>query len=109
MCMGCGYLLKDLLQIRLCPIVKVKAGDISCSGNYRLVAIASALSKLFESVLLTNLKTYIPVSEIQFGFREGYSTDICTDVLKETVNTFCDNGSYMYLRVLWIYQRLSIL
>ena len=96
MCLGCGYLPKDLLQIRLCPIVKDKAGDVSCSDNYRLVAIASALSKLFESVLLTYLKTCIPVSETQFGFREGYSTDIRTDVLKETVNTFCDNGSYVF-------------
>ena len=96
MCLGCGYLPKDLLQIRLCPIVKDKAGDVSCSDNYRLVAIVSALSKLFESVLLTYLKTCIPVSETQFRFRKGYSTDICKDVLKETVNTFCDNGSYVF-------------
>ena len=75
MCLGCGYLPKDLLQIMLCRIV----------------------SKLFESVLLTYLKIYIPVSETQFGFREGYFTDICTDVLKETVNTFCDNGSYVFM------------
>ena len=96
MCLRCGYLPKNLLQIRLCPIVKDKAGDVSCSDNCRLVAIASALSKLFESVLLTYLKTCIPVLETQFGFRKGYSTDICTDELKETVNTFCDNGSYVF-------------
>jgi hypothetical protein len=96
MCLGCSYIPSKLLQIRLCPILKDKSGDITCSDNYRLVAVASAVSKLFETILLNYIKTCIAVSESQFGFREGYSTDICTDVLKETINVFCDNGSYVF-------------
>ena len=42
------------------------------------------------------LKNMHPGFRNPIWFREGYSTDICTDVLKETVNTFCDNGSYVF-------------
>jgi hypothetical protein len=96
MWINCGYVPKQIMRIRLCPILKDRAGDVNSSDNYRLVAVASSISKLFESVLLNYLKQCIPVSETQFGFREGYSTDICTDVLKKTINDFCDKGSYVF-------------
>ena len=41
-----------LLKVKLCPIWKDKSGDKGCADNYKLVAAASSLPKLFEFVLL---------------------------------------------------------
>ncbi len=96
MMLGCSYVSKRLLEIRLCPILKDKAGDVSNSDNYRLIAVASSILKLFESVLLEHLQACVPVADEQFGFRSGYSTDLCTDVFKSAVKDFCTNGSYVF-------------
>ncbi|XP_077865240.1 uncharacterized protein LOC144351799, partial [Saccoglossus kowalevskii] len=41
-----GYLPPNMLETTLVPIVKNKNGDITSAGNYRLIATATAISKL---------------------------------------------------------------
>ena len=33
----------------------------------------------------------------QFGFKPGYSTGLCTSVLKRTVNYYTNRGSHVFL------------
>ena len=47
-----GFLPSDLTDTVLVPIVKDKTGDISDKGNYRPIALASVISKIFEMALL---------------------------------------------------------
>ena len=45
-----GYLPKTLMQSVIVPLVKCKIGDMSDINDYRVIAISTVLSKLFESV-----------------------------------------------------------
>ena len=47
-----GFLPSDLTDTVLVPIVKDKTADISDKGNYRPIALASVISKVFEMALL---------------------------------------------------------
>lgn len=92
----CGYVPADMVRGTLLPIVKDSKGDLGCSENYRCIAIAGTLSKLFELIVLTYLSDTVAISDAQFGFRKGCSTDLCCDVLKRTVSRFCNEGSYVF-------------
>ena len=50
-----GFLPSDLTDTVLVPIVKDKTRDISDNGNYRHIALASVISKVFEMALLVKL------------------------------------------------------
>ena len=69
----------------LVPIVKDKTGDISDKGNYRPIALASVVSKVFEMSLLVKLEKYLYSSDYQFGFKPKHSTDLCIYTLKEVI------------------------
>ena len=45
-----GYLPPAMIKTTIVPIVKNKCGNISESNNYRPIALATIISKLFESV-----------------------------------------------------------
>ena len=65
------------------PIVKNKCGNITGSNNYRPIALAIIVSKLFESVLLLKCEQYVTTSANQFGFKTGRSTDLCIYALEK--------------------------
>ena len=71
----------------LVPNVKEKTGDIGLSdkGNYRPIALASVVSKVFEMSLLVKLEKYLYSSYYQFGFKPKYSTDLCIYTLNEVI------------------------
>ena len=64
-----GFLPSDLTDTVLVPIVKDKTADISDKGNYRPIALASVISKVFEMALLVKLEKYLYSSDYQFGFK----------------------------------------
>ena len=53
------FLPSDLTDTVLVPIVKDKTVDISDTGNYRHIAQASVISKVFEMALLFKLEKYL--------------------------------------------------
>ena len=42
------------------------------------IALATLVSKMFESVLLFNCAEFLSISDNQFGFQSSHSTDLCT-------------------------------
>ncbi len=48
--------------------------DPSMSANYRGIALASSLSKVLEWSILLTWNDYFCTSELQFGFKSGFST-----------------------------------
>uniref|UniRef100_A0A8C6PWR0 Reverse transcriptase domain-containing protein n=1 Tax=Nothobranchius furzeri TaxID=105023 RepID=A0A8C6PWR0_NOTFU len=92
-----GILPDHMLSVLLVPIVKEKTGKISCIDNYRPIAMASVLSKVFEHILLERLQNFITTTENQFGFKGKLSTDLCIYALKETVSKYMRHNTSVFM------------
>ena len=92
----CGYVPDSFMKSVIIPLVKCKTGSLSDVNNYRAIAISTAVSKLFESVLSVCIKTEDYVDAYQFGFTAGCSTSFYTSVLKRTVDYYTHRGNYMF-------------
>ena len=57
-------------------------------NNYRPVALASAISKVYEIVLLNRMKPFLNTHDNQFGYKKGLGTDNCIYALKEVISSY---------------------
>ena len=78
------------------PIPKGGNMDLSQSTNYRGIALASCFSKLLECCILEDLGSCLLSSHLQFGFKLGLSTTLCTGVMKATISQYLAGGSCVY-------------
>ena len=83
-----GIVPDSMLSILLVPVLKDKAGRVSCMDNYRPIALASILSKVVERILLDRITGYVSSCDNQFGFKPKHGTDMCIYALKEIVNLY---------------------
>ena len=58
-CMLTGKLPITLMHVVIIPLLKCESKDSADVTNYRLIAIATALSKVLERVLLSRLARYL--------------------------------------------------
>ena len=72
------------------------AKDPTLSANYRRIALACCLSKVLEWSILTTYNDHFITSELQFGFKSGFCTTLCTDVMKTVINRYLNKGSKVY-------------
>ena len=91
-----SFVPSQCLETVIVPIIKSPTGDISNSGNYRPIAIASVVSKLFEHLILFQLKPLLTTSDNQFGFKPLHGTDMCTFLLKEVVRSYTTKNTPVY-------------
>ena len=95
-----GYVPDSFMNSVIVPLVKCKTGNLSDVNNYRAIAISSAISKLFESVLTVFIKSEDYFDSYQFGFTAGCSTSLCTSVFKRTVDYYTLRGSHVFVSFL---------
>ena len=69
---------------------------IPVSDNYRSIALAPTLSKTFEWCLLIMYRPAFATLFLQFGFKPGLSTDLCTGLIKNVVSRYCFNDSSVF-------------
>ena len=69
------------------PVPK-KNKDVSCSSNYHSIALASSLSKLLEHLILIHYSVFLYTSALQFGFKPGSSTTLCTGFIKNIISHY---------------------
>ena len=84
-CMLTGKLPSTLMHVVIIPLLKCKSKDPADVNNYRPITMATALSKVFEQVLLSRLARYLWAADSQFGFRQAHGTEIAIFALKQTV------------------------
>ena len=60
------------------------------------IAIATIISKLFEQVILINIKNFLNTTDNQFGFKTKHSTDMCVFLLKQTISYYITRGSPIF-------------
>ena len=65
-------------------------------NNYRPIAIATALSKVLEQVLLSRLAMYLWIADSQFGFKRAHGTEMAIFVLKQTVDFYHNQHTPVY-------------
>ena len=92
-----GYTPDDLLHASIISIPKDKRGNLNCSSNYRGIALCNALCKVIDLWLLCKLENKLGTSELQFAFKLGHSTVMCTSVLKEIISQYRRKGSNVYV------------
>lgn len=96
-CITHGYLPQDMIKTILVPIIKNKSGDVNDKGNYRPIAISTAVSKILEDILLKRLKDYLVTTDNQFGFKKHSSTDMCVYSLKEIIEMYNSQSSPVFV------------
>ena len=69
-----GFLPSSFMDTKIIPLVKNRCAVLSDINNYRPVAIANVLSKVFENILLNRCEEYLFTTDNQFGFKSGCST-----------------------------------
>lgn len=90
-----GHLPSCLRDCILVPIPK-PGKDFTCGDNYRPIALASTLSKVLEWCILLKFESCFQTSDLQFGFKPGLSTTLCTGVLKSVVSRYLQRGSSVF-------------
>ena len=95
-----GYVSASLMVSTLIPLVKDKLGDITSSSNYRSIALSSLILKIFDWVVLLLYGDGLTTDDLQFGFQEHVSTNMCTWMVLETINYFTNNGSEVFICVM---------
>jgi len=74
------------------PIPKGKHANVTDSSNYRGIALSSIFGKVFDLFFLDKYSDCLCTSELQFGFKAGHFTDMCSMVLKETLAYYVVDG-----------------
>ena len=90
-----GYMPYCIRNSVLTPIPK-GSKNTSSSQNYRAIALASILSKILEHLLLDHYGSFFRTSHLQFGFKSGFSTSMCTGALKSIVSRYINRGSAVF-------------
>ena len=88
-CMVTGKLPSTLMHLVLIPLMKCKSKDPVDVNNYMPIAIATALSKVVEQVLLWPLARHLWTADSQFGFKQERGTEMAIFALKQTVDFYC--------------------
>ena len=83
-----GYTPKCLLNSTIISIPKNKRVDLSSDDNQRGVSLCSSLFKLFELVLLNKQNDKLKTSDMQYAYKSGHSTTVCTLVFKDVINHY---------------------
>jgi len=73
----------DMCSSTIIPIPKGKHANVTDSSNYRGIALSSIFGKIFDLIFLVKYSDCLSISELQFGFKAGHSTDMCSMVLKK--------------------------
>ena len=91
-----GYIPECFRDCILHPIPK-PGKDPSVSDNYRPIALAPTLSKVFEWCVLIEYRSAFVTSPLQFGFKQRFSIDLCTGLIKNVARY-----SVMYTDASWM-------
>ena len=90
----------DLLVSTIVLIPKGKTGNRTASSNYRAIALSSIFGKIFDKIVISRYSDAIATSHLQFGFKKGHSTTMCSLVVKETIEYYNAHQSNVYCTML---------
>ena len=89
-----------LLLSTIVPIPKDKHGNRSNSVNYRAIALGRLFCKMFDTIVLHKHYDNLMSNELQFGYKKGVSTVLCTALLKENIDYYTERDRDCYMLLL---------
>ena len=82
------------------PIPKDKQKSLSDSSNYRAISKNSIISKIIDYVIMQLIDDKMKTSTYQFGYKESFSTSLCSFLVSETIQYYRSKGSNVYMTLL---------
>ena len=67
---------------------------------YRPIAIATIVSKLYESTILYKCEDFLNTCDNQFGFKRKHGTEFCIYTLKEFIDYYKQRGTTIFVTFL---------
>jgi hypothetical protein len=95
-----SYVTDDWTFSTVLPIPKGKNLHYSDPTNYRGIALSSIFGKIFDLYVSSRYESCLTTSNLQFGFKRGHSTSMCTMILKETIDYYRNSGNDVYCTML---------
>ena len=89
-----------LLLGTMVPLQKENRKSNRCSDNYRALTLGSIISKLYDAIIIQQHSNVFITSDLQFGFKNGLSTTMCTFMVQETITYYVNNGSTVHILLL---------
>ena len=96
MCLKHLCIPSNCLDTVIIPTLKNINGNINDANNFRPVAIAIILSKLFEHIILHICSKVFKTSDNQFGFKAKVLSDMCVFTLKQLISSYHKQSSPVY-------------
>ena len=85
-----------IVLLLIVPILKCKNKDATNVSNYRPIAVATTISRLFEHFILFHIKPFLSTSDHEFGFKRSTGTDMCIFLLKQIISSYLQQGSPIF-------------
>ena len=87
-----GYMPSCIRDSVMSPLLKGNKNPL-CSDSYRPIALASCISKVLEILIIHKYSSFLQSSHLQFGFKSGSSTSLCTGTVKNIISRYTNRGS----------------
>ena len=100
LCLTHEYMPLDMIKTTIVPVIKNKCGNLADSNNYWPIAIATIVSKLYESTILYKCEDFLKTCDNQFGFKRKHSTEFCIYTLKEFIDYYKQRGTTIFVTFL---------
>ena len=78
------------------PIPKGRWTNLNSSENFRAITLSSTFGKLIDLITLEKEGSKLGTSDLQFSFKDGASTSLCTAMVQETASYYVNGGSNVY-------------
>lgn len=91
-----GYYPVSLLNASIVSIPKDGNKSLSSDSNYRGIALCNAISKVADLVFLERNSQSLKTSDMQYAFKKGMGTTLCTLALKEVIQYYMSMKTPVY-------------
>ena len=89
-----------MLEAIISSIPKNRKESLNCNENYRGIALCSALSKVFDSIIVKRYYDQLMSNDLQFSFKAKHYTVMCTATQKEITSHYNAKGSQVFMCML---------
>ena len=86
-----GYAAEGMLKGTMVPLPKVKGTNKA--DNFRAITLSSIFGKVLDLIILVRYNKHLQTSNLQFGFKKGSSTGICTYAVQEVISHYINSDS----------------